>query len=63
MLILITFKINLGKAGWISLTVLPMRLWHCYLLGNNGECHKLGVWDYSIHATMYKLGTQQGPTV
>ena len=28
-----------------------------------GGRDKLGVWDYHIHTTTYKIGNQQGPTV
>ena len=28
-----------------------------------GGSNKLGVWDYNIHTTVYKIGKQQGPTV
>ena len=34
-----------------------------YQRGNVGGRDKLGVWDYHIHTTIYKIDNQQGPTV
>ena len=31
--------------------------------GQSGRRDKLGVWDYQIHTTVYKIGEQQGHIV
>ena len=31
--------------------------------GERGGRHKLGVWDWNIHTTIYKIDNQQGSTV
>ena len=36
---------------------------HNHQRGKVGGRDKLGVWDEHIHATIYKIGNQQGPTV
>ena len=33
------------------------------LLKEKGKRDKLGVWNYHIHATIYKMDNQQGPPV
>lgn len=30
--------------------------------GGNGEEDELGVWDWHIYTTIFKTGSQQGPT-
>ena len=32
-------------------------------VGGGGGRDKLGVWDWHIHTTIYKIDNQQGPTV
>ena len=32
-------------------------------MGKDGEVYKLGVWDWFIHTTKFKIGNQEGPTV
>ena len=34
-----------------------------YQTGKVGGRGKLGVWDWYIHITIFKIGNQQGPTV